>query len=129
MIRLPFLGARRAPRRVASGFGCLAGRPFAETDSPAYGTRYERGAYRLQVRRAGYFAWEPLDGGRAFTDAVIDAEVEADAAAGVEFTLGLAKKPAAVTVNGETLGAFTYDAAAKTVRFSLPAGHSVVKIR
>lgn len=82
MIRLPFLGARRAPRRVASGFGFLAGRPFAETDSPAYGTRYERGAYRLQVRRAGYFAWEPLDGGRAFTDAVIDAEVEADAANG-----------------------------------------------
>ncbi|MCX7028985.1 MAG: tetratricopeptide repeat protein [Spirochaetes bacterium] len=82
MLRLPFFGARRASRRIATGFGPLSGRPFAEADSPAYTARYERGAYRLEVRRTGYFAWEPLAGGRAFGDAVIEAEVEGDPANG-----------------------------------------------
>lgn len=82
MFRLPFLGARRAPRRIATGFGFLAGRPFAEHDGPTYRARYERGAYRLEVRRPAYFAWEPLEGGRSFADAVIEAELEADPANG-----------------------------------------------
>jgi tetratricopeptide (TPR) repeat protein len=82
MLKLPFFGARRAPRRIATGFGPLSGKPFAEADGPAYTARYERGAYRLAVRRAGYFAWEPLAGGRIFGDAVIEAEVEVDPANG-----------------------------------------------
>jgi tetratricopeptide (TPR) repeat protein len=82
MLNLPFFAARRARRRIATGFGPLSAKPFAEADGPAHAARYERGAYRLAVRQSGYFAWEPLGGGRAFGDAVIEAEVETDAANG-----------------------------------------------
>jgi len=78
MLRLPFFGARRPPRRIATGFGPFSGKPLASADGPAYAAGYERGAYRLELRRPGYFAWEPLDNGRSFEDAVIEAEVEAD---------------------------------------------------
>ena len=78
MFRLPWFGARRAPHRIATGFGPFSGRPFAEVDGPSYAARYERGAYRFEVRRSDYFAWEPLAGGRSFGDAVIEAELEAD---------------------------------------------------
>jgi tetratricopeptide (TPR) repeat protein len=82
MLRLPFFGARRARRRIATAFGPFSGRPFAEADEPGYAARYERGTYCLEVRRTRYFAWEPLAGGRSFADAVIEAEVEADPANG-----------------------------------------------
>jgi tetratricopeptide (TPR) repeat protein len=78
MLRIPFLSARRASRRISTGFGPFSVRPLGETDLPAYAARYERGGWRLEVRRADYFAWEPLAGGRAFTDAIIEAEIEAD---------------------------------------------------
>jgi len=82
MLRVPFFGARRAPRRIATGFGLFSAKPFAPVVEPGYAACYERGAYRLEVRRSGYFAWEPFAGGRGFADAVIEAEVEPDPANG-----------------------------------------------
>ena len=34
MLRIPFLSGRRAPRRIATGFGLFSGRPLPETDVP-----------------------------------------------------------------------------------------------
>ncbi len=82
MLRIPFLSGRRVPRRIATGFGLFSGRPLPETTCPAYEAGYERGAWRLAVRRADYFAWETLEGGRAFADAIVEAEIEPDPANG-----------------------------------------------
>ena len=82
MLRIPFLKGRRTSSRIATDFGLFSARPLPETAVPAYEAGYERGAWRLAVRRADYFAWEPLAGGRAFVDAIVEAEIEADPANG-----------------------------------------------
>ena len=69
---------RRASPRIASSFGLLSPKPFPRSQSPAYEARYEPGCYTLELRRASYFAWEPLADGRRMSDIALQAEVETD---------------------------------------------------
>ena len=75
---LPGFIRRRPAQRVATTFGWLAEKPFARTETADYGARYERGAYLLELRKAGYFAWEPLAGDRQYSDFSLRAEVGID---------------------------------------------------
>ncbi len=56
-------------------------------------------------------------------------ELEADTASDTDMTVGMAKAPASVTLNGAPVKTFKYDRKTKTVRFALPAGHTVVKVK
>ena len=75
---LPGFIRRRPAQRVATTFGWLAEKPFARTETADYGARYERGAYLLELRKAGYFAWEPLAGDRQYSDFSLRGEVGID---------------------------------------------------
>jgi len=56
-------------------------------------------------------------------------ELESDAASNTDMTVGMAKAPVSVTINGTPVKAFKYDKKTKTVRFALPAGQTVVKVK
>jgi tetratricopeptide (TPR) repeat protein len=75
---LPGFLRRRPAQRIATSFGWLAEKPFPRTETPAYAARYERGAYLLELRKPGYFAWEPLAGDRVYSDFALRVELELD---------------------------------------------------
>ncbi|MBE3131403.1 MAG: hypothetical protein IMZ54_11910, partial [Acidobacteria bacterium] len=79
---LPDFLRRRPFPRIATSFGWLAEKPFPRTETAAYGARYERGAYLLELRKAGYFAWEPLAGDRTYSDFALRVELGIDPANG-----------------------------------------------
>lgn len=57
------------------------------------------------------------------------AEFEADADSDTELALSLTKAPAGVTLNGAAVKKFKYDSKAKSLRITVPAGHSIVKVQ
>ena len=75
---LPGFLRRRPAQRIATSFGWLAEKPFPRAETVAYAARYERGAYLLELRKAGYFAWEPLAGDRQYSDFSLRGQVGID---------------------------------------------------
>lgn len=61
--------------------------------------------------------------------AAAGADVETDAAANTEITVGLSKAPSNVTLNGSATGEWKYDSGSKTLKVTVPEGHAVVKVR
>lgn len=57
------------------------------------------------------------------------ADIETDATASTEVSVGMAKSPLEVTVNGSALKEWKYDAGTKVLKVTVPEGHAVVKVR
>jgi hypothetical protein len=57
------------------------------------------------------------------------ADIETDALANTEVSVGVAKSPSEVTLNGSSTGEWEYDAGSKTLKVTVPKGHTVVKVR
>ena len=77
-----FLRPRKPSVRFTSSFRLLDRRLFPQTQSHGYGARHEWGAYRLELRKESYFAWEAMVPERRFGDFVLHADLEADPANG-----------------------------------------------
>ncbi|HVP17876.1 MAG TPA: tetratricopeptide repeat protein, partial [Spirochaetia bacterium] len=77
-----FLRPRKPPEKLASGFRWLDGKLFPRAEAQWYSARHEWGAFRLELRKESYFAWETMVPERRFTDFVLEAELEADPANG-----------------------------------------------
>jgi tetratricopeptide (TPR) repeat protein len=73
-----FLRPRRQAERLASAFRWLDRKIFPQTETQWYSARYERGAFRLELRKESYFVWETMVPERRFTDFVLETELEAD---------------------------------------------------
>ncbi|MGO9409475.1 MAG: tetratricopeptide repeat protein [Spirochaetia bacterium] len=73
-----FLRPRAPQEKLASSFHWLDRRIFPQTETQGYSARQERGAFRLELRKESYFAWETMVPERRFTDFVLEAELEAD---------------------------------------------------
>jgi len=77
---LAFLRSPRPPDRLASSFRWLDRKLFPRTEAPGYSARHERGAFRLELRRESYFAWETMVPEKQVSDFVLEADLEADPA-------------------------------------------------
>ncbi len=75
---LPFFRPRQPPERLASSFRWLERKILPTADEPGYAARYELGAYRLELLKESFFAWETLRSERTFGDIVLEADVEID---------------------------------------------------
>jgi tetratricopeptide (TPR) repeat protein len=67
-----------AQEKLASSFRWFDRRLFPQSGEEGYSAQYERGAFRLELRKESYFAWETIVPERRFTDFVLEAELEAD---------------------------------------------------
>ena len=86
----PLFPFRQSPERLVTAFRWLEPKPLPESGGEHYSAGYERGAYRLTLRRESFFAWETLRDGRQIGDFVLEADIELDpsnghSAAGVLF--------------------------------------------
>ncbi len=72
----PFFRSRKPT--LASAFRWLDRKIFPRTETQWYSARYERGAFRLELRKGNYFAWETMVPERRFTDFVLETELEID---------------------------------------------------
>jgi tetratricopeptide (TPR) repeat protein len=79
---LPIFRRRGPAERIETSFRWLEEKPLPATRAPYYAAFYQRGAYTLALARENYFAWETLSPERRFTELVLEAEVELDAANG-----------------------------------------------
>jgi predicted Zn-dependent protease len=73
-----FLRPHVPQEKLASSFQWFDRRIFPETQTQGYSARRERGAFRLELRKESYFAWETMVSERRFADFLLEAELEAD---------------------------------------------------